>query len=121
MVIERVTHTIDASGKVLGRLATEVASLLRGKGKIGFTYHQDFGDKVVITNADKIVLTGRKASQKKYYRHSSYPGGLTEISFEKMLATHPERVIELAVTNMLPNNRLRRNWLKRLTIKKGEN
>lgn len=121
MVTERITHTIDASGKVLGRLATEVAQLLRGKSKVGFTYHQDHGDKVIIINAEKIILTGRKASQKKYYRHSFHPGGLTEISFSEMKATHPERIIELAVKGMLPDNRLRRDWLKRLTVKKGEN
>lgn len=121
MIIQRATHTIDASGKVLGRLATDVAELLRGKGKVGFTYHQDHGDKVIITNADKVVLTGNKARQKKYYRHSFYPGGLTEISFEEMISSHPERVIELAVKGMLPDNRLRKEWLKRLTVKRGDN
>lgn len=111
-----ITHTIDAEGKVLGRLATEIATLLRGKNKVGFTFNQDHGDRVVIKNADKIVLTGNKATQKKYYRHSSYPGGLREISYKEMHELHPDRVIRLAVQNMLPNNRLRTGWLKRLII-----
>ncbi len=111
-----VTHTIDADGKILGRLATEIATLLRGKNKVGFTFYQDHGDRVVVKNADKIVLTGNKATQKKYYRHSSYPGGLREISYKEMSELHPDRVIRLAVQNMLPNNRLRTGWLKRLII-----
>ena len=115
--IERATHTIDARGRVLGRLATEIAVLLRGKNKVGFTFHQDHGDKVIVNNAEKIILTGKKEQQKVYYRHSSYPGGLTEISYERMKKEHPERIIELAVKNMLPNNRLRRSWMKRLIIK----
>ena len=119
--MERETHHIDAAGQTLGRLATHIATLLRGKHKIGFTYHQDLGDKVIVTNAEKVRVTGKKAAQKKYYRHSSYPGGLKETSYEKMLATHPERIIEIAVKTMLPNNRLRNNWMKRLTVRKGEN
>jgi len=118
--VERKTHTIDAAGRVLGRLATEVAVLLRGKNKTGFTFHEDHGDKVVVTNAQKIILTGKKEQQKKYYRHSSYPGGLTEIPFEKMKTDNPERIIEIAVKNMLPDNRLRKNWMKRLEIKRGD-
>lgn len=110
------THTLDADGKILGRLATEIATLLRGKNKVGFTYYQDHGDRVIVKNADKIVLTGNKAAQKKYYRHSSYPGGLREVSYAEMSAQHPDRVIRLAVQNMLPNNRLRTAWLKRLII-----
>lgn len=117
--MERTKHKIDASGKVLGRLATEVAVLLRGKNKVGFNFYQDFGDEVEIVNAEKIVVTGRKDQQKMYYRHSFYPGGLTEITYKRMKEEHPERIIELAVKNMLPNNRLRKNWLKRLTIKRG--
>lgn len=111
-----VTHTIDADGKVLGRLATEIATLLRGKNKVGFTFYQDHGDRVVVKNAHKVVLTGNKATQKKYYRHSSYPGGLREVSYKEMSELHPDRVIRLAVQNMLPNNRLRTGWLKRLII-----
>lgn len=117
--MERSTYNIDASGKVLGRLATEIAGRLRGKNKTGFTFHQDHGDKVVVTNAEKIIVTGRKAQQKKYYRHSTHPGGLKAISYEVMHQEHPERIITLAVRNMLPDNRLRKDWLKRLEVKKG--
>lgn len=118
--MERVTHTIDASGKTLGRLATEIAVLLRGKNKIGFTFHQNHGDKVLVTNCEKIRLTGKKEAQKKYYRHSTYPGGLREISYLEMKDTHPERIIELAVKNMLPDNRLRDGWMKQLTVIRGD-
>jgi large subunit ribosomal protein L13 len=118
-MIERKTHTIDAAGKVLGRLSTEIAVLLRGKHKPGFTYREDYGDKVVVTNAEKIVVTGRKAEQKMYYRHSSYPGGLHSQNFAKMRQDHPERIIELAVKRMLPDNRLRDGWMKRLEVKRG--
>lgn len=118
--MKRTIHRIDATGKVLGRLATEIAVLLRGKNKVGFTYHQDHGDAVQVVNAEKVRLTGRKAVQKKYYRHSGHPGGLREISFQEMIATHPERVITLAVRTMLPDNRLRADWMKRLTVTKGE-
>lgn len=120
MTTERQTHQLDASGKVLGRLATEIAVLLRGKNKVGFTFHQDHGDRVVVTNAAKIVVTGRKADQKMYYRHSSYPGGLKEISYKRMLESNPERIIELAVRNMLPDNRLRNDWMQRLTVLRGD-
>lgn len=116
IVIERKIHTIDASGRVLGRLATEIAVLLRGKNKVGFTFHQDHGDTVIINNGDKIILTGKKEQQKMYYRHSFHPGGLTEITYERMKKEHPERIIELAVKNMLPDNRLRRYWMKRLKV-----
>lgn len=111
---------IDATGRTLGRLSTEIATILRGKNKIGFTYHQDHGDAVVISNPEKVRVTGKKASQKMYYRHSSYPGGLKEISFEKLQKAHPERIIELSVRNMLPDNRLRNDWMKRLSFEKGK-
>lgn len=116
----KTVHQIDADGKILGRLATEIAVLLRGKNKPGFTYHQDHGDFVTIQNAEKIRLTGKKESQKMYYRHSQYPGGLTEISYKEMKANHPERIIELAVYGMLPDNRLRAGWMKRLKVNVGE-
>ncbi|MEX1052090.1 MAG: 50S ribosomal protein L13 [Patescibacteria group bacterium] len=119
-MMERATHTIDASGKVLGRLATEIAVMLRGKNKVGFTFHQDHGDKVVVTNAEKIVVTGRKAEQKNYYRHSGHPGGLKTVGYKTMREKHPERIIMLAVKTMLPANRLRNNWLKRLEVKRGD-
>jgi len=115
----RATHNIDANGKILGRLATEIATLLRGKNKVGFTYHQDLGDKVVVVNAEKVRVTGRKASQKMYYSHSGHPGSLKETNFEKMQKENPEKIIYLAVRNMLPDNKLRALWLKRLEIKKG--
>ncbi len=114
------THTIDAEGKILGRLATEIAVLLRGKNKVGFTYHQDHGDIVVVKNGEKIRVTGNKATQKMYYRHSSYPGGLREITYKEMHETHPDRIIRLAVQNMLPKNRLRASWMKRLIIETKE-
>ncbi|MEK7548827.1 MAG: 50S ribosomal protein L13 [Patescibacteria group bacterium] len=117
MTPNQAVRTIDAANRPLGRLATELAGIIRGKGKIGFTYHQDHGDRVIVINPEKILLTGRKMEQKKYYRHSTYPGGLTEIPVAKMLQTHPERVIRLAVRGMLPDNRLRAKWLKKLVIK----
>lgn len=115
----REKHRIDASGKILGRLATEIAVLLRGKHKLGFVLNNDLGDFVDVYNADKIRVTGKKMTQKMYYTHSTYPGGLTETSFEKMLKTHPERIIEQAVKNMLPDNRLRAQWMKRLNVTTG--
>lgn len=112
----RTIHKIDASNKILGRLATEVADLLRGKNKVGFTYHEDHGDAVVIANAGKIQVTGRKLDQKTYYRHSSYPGSLKSEPLRELLTRKPELVITKAVRNMLPDNRLRKIWLKRLTF-----
>ncbi len=116
----RTVHTLDANGRTLGRLATEIATLLRGKNKVGFTYHQDHGDTVVVLNAAKVRLTGKKETQKSYYRHSGYPGNLRKISYLEMKATHPDRIISHAVKLMLPDNRLRAIWLKRLTVKAGE-
>lgn len=121
MTTQRIeTHTLDATGQILGRLATETANLLRGKHKLGFTYNQDHGDRVLITNIDKIRLTGRKAESKTYYRHSSYPGGLSEVSFTKLLQTKPEEVLTLAISRMLPDNRLRRHWLNRLVLQRSQ-
>ncbi len=117
--MERAQHYLDANGKTLGRLATEAAVLLRGKNKIGFTYNQDLGDFVTINNCEKIRVTGKKATQKMYYRHSTYPGGLTEIRYDQMMIDHPERILELAIRNMLPDNRLRSNWMERLSVKVG--
>jgi len=118
--IKRQWHVIDASGEVLGRLATRVASLLMGKHKPLFSRHMDVGDFVVVINADKIRVTGKKAKQKMYYRHSGYPGGLKATSLEKMMQTHPTRVIEHAVKGMLPKNRLRARMMKRLRVYAGE-
>ena len=117
--IKREWHVFDASGEVLGRLATRIAGLLMGKHKPIFSRHLDTGDYVVVINAEKISVTGNKVKQKLYYRHSGYPGGLKSISLERMMQTHPTRVIEYAVKGMLPNNRLRAKMLKRLRIYVG--
>jgi large subunit ribosomal protein L13 len=118
--IKRQWHSIDASGRVLGKVATEAAGLLMGKHKPTFTRHLDGGDFVVITNAEKVRLTGNKAKQKLYYRHSGYPGGLKSISLEKLSQADPTRVIEYAVKGMLPKNRLRDGMMKRLRVYAGE-
>ena len=118
--IKREWHVIDASGKILGRLATEVASLLMGKHKPIVTRHLDTGDYVVIINAEKIRVTGNKAKQKLYYRHSGYPGGLKSVSFEKMMQTFPTRVIEHAVKGMLPHNRLGAQMRRKLKVYAGD-
>ena len=115
----RPWHLIDADGQVLGRLATQVATLLRGKHKPTFTPFLDSGDQVVVINADKIVLTGRKLEQKVHYRHSGYPGGLREITYQRLMREHPDRVVMYAVRGMLPKNRLGRKLLKKLRIYAG--
>ncbi|MGO4370443.1 50S ribosomal protein L13 [Paenibacillus sp. 2TAB19] len=104
--VERKWFVIDAEGKTLGRLASEAAALIRGKHKPQFTPHVDTGDFVVVINAEKIVLTGKKMSDKMYYRHSMYPGGLKATPAQEMIKNKPERVIEFAVHGMLPKNRL---------------
>jgi large subunit ribosomal protein L13 len=118
--IKRQWHTIDASGKILGKVATEAASLLMGKHKPIFSRHLDSGDFVVITNAEKVKVSGNKSKQKLYYRHSGYPGGLKSISLEKLSQTDPTRVIEYAVKGMLPKNRLQDGMMKRLRVYVGE-
>ena len=118
--IKRERHVIDASGKVLGRLATQVAGLLMGKHKPIFSRNLDTGDFVVIINADKVRVTGNKAKQKLYYRHSGYPGGLKSISLEKMMQTNPTRVIEYAVKGMLPHTRLGASMMKKLQVYVGD-
>ncbi len=117
--VERKWYVIDAEGQRLGRLASEVAALLRGKHKPIYTPHVDTGDYVIVINADKIELTGNKLKDKKYYRHSGYPGGLKERTAEEMLAKHPERVIELAVKGMLPKGPLGRKMFKKLHVYSG--
>ena len=117
--IKRGNHTIDASDQVLGRLAVRVAGLLMGKNKTIFARHLDTGDFVTVINAGKVKVTGKKAEQKSYYRHSGYPGGFKETGYEEMLATHPDRVIEFAVKGMLPQNKLRARMLKRLRVYEG--
>ncbi len=118
--IERQWHVMDASGEVLGRLATRIASLLMGKHKAMFSRNMDTGDFVVVINADKVRVTGNKAKQKVYYRHSGYPGGLKSIKFEKMMQTHPTRVIEHAVKGMLPHTRLGASMFKKLRVYVGD-
>jgi large subunit ribosomal protein L13 len=117
--IERKWYVVDAEGKVLGRLATRVASILRGKHKPIFTPHLDVGDHVVVLNAEKVHLTGRKLQNKQYRWHTGYIGGLREMTAEKMLKSHPERVIEWAVQGMLPKNRLGRAMAKKLKVYRG--
>lgn len=110
---------VDAEGEVLGRLATQIAARLRGKHNPLFTPHVDSGDSVVVVNADKIVLTGRKWAQKKYYHHSGYIGGLKEITAKKLLEKRPEDLIRFAVKGMLPKNRLGRTLIKKLKVYTG--
>lgn len=110
---------VDAQGKILGRLASEIASRLRGKHKPIYTPHLDTGDFVIVVNAEKIQLTGNKLADKIYYRHSGYPGGLTETTAGKLLQEKPEDVLKIAVRGMLPKNTLGRAMLKKLKIYKG--
>ena len=116
--IERKTITLDASGKALGRFATEIARLLMGKHKVNYTPNLDNGEIVVITNASKIVLTGKKMEQKRFYDHSGYPGGLKIKKMAETFKKSPEYVIKRAVNRMLPKTKLRPKMLKRLTFKK---
>ena len=109
----------DASDKILGRFATKIADKLRGKDKPTFTPHVDGGDFVVVINADKVKVTGNKAEQKKYYKHSLYPGGLKEKSFQEVLNNNPERIIENAVRGMLPKNKLGKSMFKKLKVYRG--
>jgi large subunit ribosomal protein L13 len=118
--IKREWHLFDVKGEVLGRTATQIAKILMGKHKATYATHMDMGDWVVVKNVDKIVLTGKKREQKVYRRHSGYPGGLKEIKVSKLLETRPERVLELAVSGMLPDNRLKSKRLRRLKIYSGD-
>lgn len=117
--IERAWWIVDATDLPLGRLASEVAVILRGKHKPTFAPHVDGGDYVVVVNAGKVAVTGAKATDKRYFRHSGYPGGLTEKTFEQLLATRPERIIEAAVRGMLPKNRLGRKMIGKLRVYAG--
>ena len=118
-MVERKWHLIDADGQTLGRLATKLACLLRGKNKPQYTPHVDTGDFVVVVNAEKVVVTGKKAEQKVYYRHTGYPGGLKETSYEVMLERKPAEVLRRAVRGMMPKTRLGRQQLKKLKIYTG--
>jgi large subunit ribosomal protein L13 len=117
--VARAWHVIDAQDVVLGRLATHVATLLRGKHKPIFAPHVDTGDYVIVVNADKVVLTGSKLTQKRAYRHSGYPGGLKSVTYGELMAKRPEEVVRRAVRGMLPKNRLARGQLAKLKIYAG--
>ena len=117
--IKRDWHVIDAEGETLGRLASKIAQLLKGKHKPEYVPHLDTGDHVIVVNAEKIRVTGKKLVDKTYYRHSGYPGGLHETKLGKMLDTHPTRVIELAVRGMLPHNALGRQMFRKLNVYAG--
>ena len=118
--IERQWHVLDASDKILGRLATQIARLLMGKHKPIFSPNQDTGDFVVVTNAAKVRVTGKKMKQKLYYRHSGYPGGFKSITLEKVMQTNPTRAIEQAVKGMLPHTRLGTSMRKKLRVYAGD-
>ena len=117
--IDRKWYVVDAEGKTLGRLASEVAKVLRGKNKAIFTPHIDTGDYVIVVNAEKIKVTGKKLEQKVYYRHSDYVGGMKETTLKEMLNKHPERVIEYAVKGMLPKGPLGRQMYTKLFVYAG--
>ncbi len=117
--VKRDWYVVDGDGKTLGRLASQIAHRLRGKHKPEYTPHVDTGDYIVVINAEKITVTGNKASGKKYYRHSEYPGGLKETTFEKLIVEHPERPLRFAVKGMLPRGPLGRAMLKKLKIYEG--
>lgn len=117
--VERKWYVVDAEGKTLGRLASQVAAILRGKNKPTFTPHCDTGDFVIIINAEKIGFTGKKLTDKLYRRHTGYPGGLKEIAAKEMLAKHPIRPLELAIKGMLPHNRLGADMYRKLKVYAG--
>ena len=117
--VERKWYVVDAEGKTLGRLASEIARVLRGKNKPQYTPHVDVGDFVVVVNADRVIVTGRKAEQRVYRRHSGYPGGMKETSYEQMLARKPTEILRKAVYGMMPKSRLARKQFKKLKIYAG--
>ena len=117
--IDRKWFVVDATGQTLGRLASRIAHVLRGKHKPGFSPHLDMGDHVIVVNADKVAVTGRKEERKVYYRHTGYPGGIRTTSYREMMEKHPERVIAMAVRGMLPRNVLGRRTFKKLRVYAG--
>ena len=117
--VTRKWHLINAEGVALGRLATSIVGLLRGKGKVRFTPHVDCGDYVVVVNVEKVKLTGKKEEQMKYYRHSTYPGGLKVIPLARLKEKEPEKILHQSVRRMMPTNRLGRKAIKKLKIYKG--
>ena len=118
--ITRNWYIVDADGQILGRLASEIAQIIRGKKKTFFTPHMDMGDFVVVINAEKVKVTGNKERDKSYFRHSGYPGGVTQINLRKVRQNFPERIITNAVKGMLPHNRLGRKLLTHLKVYSGE-
>ncbi|OGM19177.1 50S ribosomal protein L13 [Candidatus Woesebacteria bacterium RIFCSPHIGHO2_01_FULL_38_10] len=114
--VKRKWHLIDAKGEILGRMATKIATLLTGKHKPSYANHMDMGDYVVIVNASQVEVTGRKRKQKVYRKHSGYPGGFKEVKFEKLIEERPERVVQHAVSGMLPKNRLHKKRMVRLKV-----
>jgi large subunit ribosomal protein L13 len=117
--VDHQWYLVNAEGKVLGRLAVEVAKILKGKNKPTFTSHVDTGDFVVVVNAEKVVLTGKKMKDKKYYHHTGHPGGFKEITAEKLLDEKPTQILRTAVSGMLPKNSLGRQMMRKLKIYKG--
>lgn len=118
--VKRVWHLVDAKDQILGRLSTKIAELLTGKGKTEFSRHMDNGDYVVVVNAEKVLVTGRKASKKLYRTHSGYPSGFKEKTYDMVMEAHPERIIEHAVAGMIPDNRLKKQRMLRLKIVVGD-
>ena len=116
---EQKWYVVDASGKVLGRLATQIAKVLRGKHKPEFTPHADAGDHIIVVNASEIKVTGKKETDKVYHSHSGYPGGIKDVTFDKMMQKDPTRVIEIAVKGMMPKNPLGRAMLRKLKVYAG--
>jgi large subunit ribosomal protein L13 len=117
--VERKWYVVDAEGKTLGRMASEVAAILRGKNKPTFTPHVDCGDYVIVINAEKVAVTGKKRQEKIYKRHTGYPGGLRELTFEQLLEKHPEEVVRHAVKGMMPTGKLGRAMFKKLKVYAG--
>ena len=117
--VERKWYVVDAEGQTLGRMCSEIAKVLRGKNKPIFTPHEDCGDYVIVVNAEKIKVSGKKLDQKVYYHHSDYVGGMKETTLKEMLAKHPERVVELGVKGMLPKGPLGRQMYKKLFVYAG--
>ena len=118
--VQEKWYLVDAEGKILGRMATEIANILRGKNKPIFTPNQDLGDHVIVINADKVVLTGKKETQKTYYHHTGYIGGIKSITLKKLRAEKPERVVQYAVNGMLPKTKLGNAIAKKLKVYSGD-
>jgi len=119
--IVRNWYVVDAKDKTLGRLASGIAQILRGKNKVNYTPHMDMSDFIIVVNAEKVILTGNKADSKEYWRHTGYPGGQKSVSYKQMIESYPDRVINNAVKGMLPHNKLGRKLLKHLKVYSGEN